>query len=87
MKIKTLLAMATLAVLAIGADAQTPTKAPVKPPVKQTGTTKKTTPMRDPKTGRFVKKTSASSTKVHAKTTKPGPARDPKTGRFIKKKG
>ena len=83
MKAKTLFALAALMALAIGSDAQTPVKTAPKPPVK------KTMPMRDPKTGRFMKKptTAKKPTKVHAKTTKPGAMRDPKTGRFVKKKG
>ena len=40
----------------------------------------KTGPARDPKTGRFIKKSDAKTTGVAG-----GPARDPKTGRFIKK--
>lgn len=87
MKVKTLFALVALTALAIGADAQTPTKTPAKPPMKKTAPMKKSMPMRDPKTGRFMKKTDATATKTHSKSTKPGPARDPKTGRFLKKKG
>jgi len=45
------------------------------------GSASKNSPARDPKTGRFIKKTSVSA-KTGAK--KKLPARDPKTGRFIK---
>lgn len=85
MKIKILLVAAALAALATGIEAQTKTM-PHKPP-----TMGKKTPMRDPKTGKFVKKTmpmrdaKGRFVRTHAKTTKPGPMRDPKTGRFMKK--
>ena len=77
MKVKTLLALAALMALAVGADAQAPTKTPPMAPKK--AAPKKVMPMRDPKTGKFVKTS-------HAKTMKKMPMRDPKTGKFIKKK-
>lgn len=46
--------------------------------------TEKTLPMRDPKTGRFVKKGTVSD-KHDTKDDKTLPMRDPKTGRFMKK--
>lgn len=71
MKTRILFVLMALMSLALIAPAQT---TPVK---KADPAKKKTMPVRDPKTGRFVKKTDA-----HKKA---GPARDPKTGRFLKK--
>ena len=72
---KGLLALLALMSLAVVAPAQTPAKPPMKAPPQ------KTTPMRDPKTGRFMKK--AAPMKTAPKKTMP--MRDPKTGRFMKK--
>ena len=52
---------------------------------------KKAGPARDPKTGRFIKKSAGKhaggkmALAAKAGGKKAGPARDPKTGRFIKK--
>ena len=89
MKIHSLLALATLTALSVGAGAQTPTHPTQTPPVKTKPPVKKTTPIRDPKTGRFMKKATPPATKMHTKGAlkKTMPMRDPKTGRFLKKKG
>jgi hypothetical protein len=64
--------------LAFGQDKKTGTTS-TKHVATKSKTTIKVVPARDPKTGRFMKKTD-----VHV-AVKAGPARDPKTGRFIKK--
>ena len=82
---KTLLALAAVAVLAVSAGAQTKV-----PPTMPKMPVKKTMPMRDPKTGRFMKKPATMPpSKMHTKGTmkKTMPMRDPKTGKFMKKKG
>ena len=78
MKLRTLflvlMALLCLPVIATSQDKMAP-----KTTAKKTATTKKMPP-RDPKSGRFMKKTDAGKM-----TAKNGPARDPKTGRFVKK--
>ena len=78
-------ALCSLSVISHPVFAQKPSPSPAaktgkKEPGKTNKPTPKKTPMRDPKTGKFVKASPSPAPKMNKKT----PARDPKTGRFIK---